>query len=318
MGLTGSDASPGAGDLVRALLDHLGAEQLDAARLPVDDDERRSWSYLPGERVGLALHLLPREAQQHVLRVVAAAVRPPAFAQVTAIMALEDVLDVSEGGSGRRHRGDYWITVFGLPGDDRWGWRFEGHHVSVNVSVVAGEVRAVPLFLGANPAMVVHGGAAVTRPLAREEDVARELLASLDPASLGTAVVDDHAPDDIVTRMRPSIEEADAAGLSWAAMGPDARRLLQSLTDVYLARLPAPVTAPTRSRLEAGGWERVHFQWRGSTERGEPHYYAVTGPRLLVEYDNTANGANHVHTVLRDPQGDFGADLLAEHYARHH
>lgn len=312
------EAGPGAGNLVRALLDHLGAEQVDAARLTVDDDERRSWSYLPGERVGLALHLLPREAQQHVLRVVAAALRPHAFAQVTAIMALEDVLDVSEGGSGRRHRGDYWITVFGMPGDDRWGWRFEGHHVSVNVSVVAGDVRAVPLFLGANPARVTHDGAAVTRPLAREEDVARDLLGALDPASLGTAVVERRAPDDIVTRMLPSIEDPEPSGLSAAAMEAPARRTLRRLIEVYLERVPAEVTAQTRARLDAGGWDEVHFQWRGSTERGEPHYYAVTGPRLLVEYDNTANGANHVHTVLRDPQGDFGADLLAEHYARHH
>jgi hypothetical protein len=312
------DTGPGAGDLVRALLVHLGEEEVAAARLPLDDDERRSWSYLPGERVGLALHVLPREAQQYVLRVVAAAVRPHTFAQVTAIMALEDVLDVSEGGSGRRHRGDYWFTVFGVPGDERWGWRFEGHHVSVNVSVVAGKVRAVPLFLGANPAMVAHDGAAVTRPLAREEDVARELLAALDPASLGIAVVDSLAPDDIVTRMRPSIEEPTPAGLSFAAMAAPARQLLQRLAGLYLERLTAAGTAQTRARLDAGGWEQVHFQWRGSTERGAPHYYAVTGPRLLVEYDNTANGANHVHTVLRDPQGDFGADLLAEHYARHH
>ena len=215
-----SPGDAGAGALVRVLLADLTADERGSAQLDVDDDERRSWSYLPGERVGVALHSLPRGTQQQVLRVVAAALRPPSFAQVAAVMALEDVLDVAEGGSGRRHRGDYWLTVFGRPGDQRWGWRFEGHHVSVNVTVVGGVVRAVPLFLGANPAAVTEDGATVTRPLGREEDAARDLLSALDPASRERAVVDARAPDDILTRMRPSVEEPGAAGLSCGGDDP--------------------------------------------------------------------------------------------------
>jgi len=303
---------------VEALLSGLDPTQTRLASRAFGNDERRTWSYLPGTREGLALHVLPRDLQQRVVRLLTAALRPHALAQVTAVMALEDVLDLAEGGSGRRHRGDYWVTVFGRPEDDRWGWRFEGHHVSVNVTLVDGSLRAVPQFLGANPAVVRHRGDVVSAPLGREEEVARAVLDALDLDARAMAVVSAEAPRDIRTTRRPRVDDPAPEGVGGAALDPPAMRCLQALVEVYLERLAEPLVAAQRTALDDGGWEQVHFQWRGSTGRGAPHYYAVSGPRLLVEYDNTQNDANHIHSVLRDPQGDFGADLLGEHYERHH
>lgn len=305
-------------DLAQSLLADLGPDRAGAASLPFEGSARRSWSYLPGQRDGLALHHMPRDCARQALVLVAESLQPHAFAQVAAVMALEDVLDLSESGGGRRHRGDYWVTVFGIPGDDSWGWRFEGHHVSINVTVVHSQVRAIPLFLGANPAAVRHAGHVVSRPLGREEDAARELLAALDARQLRRAVVSGEPPADIRTGRQERVEALEPQGVAAAELATEGRRLMHDLVETYLERLPDALSAPHRAALAGGAGDGIHFQWRGSLEPGRPHYYALTGPRLLVEYDNVGNDANHVHTVLRDPDGDFGSDLLALHYARHH
>lgn len=315
--MTTGDAAARQAEVVLTLLDALAAQHRAAAVRGVEDG-RTAWSYLPGRRDGVALNDLPREHQQDVLRLVATVLRQHAVAQVAAIMALEDVLDLAEGGTGRRHRGDYWLTVFGRPGDPAWGWRFEGHHVSVNITVAAGQVRAVPLFLGANPATVNHDDAVVLRPLGREEDLARELLSRLDRTARERAVVAEEAPDDIRTGRQSFVDGLPDEGLAGGDLAPDGREALRRLTDVYLHRLQPDLLAETVRRLDDGGWDELRFQWRGSTTVGEPHYYAVAGAGLLLEYDNTQNDANHVHSVLRLPRQDFGADLLAAHWARHH
>lgn len=313
---TGAAATQQA-EAVTSLLGGLSAPHRAAAVRAVDDG-RTVWSYLPGRRAGVALDDLSREHQQVVLRLVATVLRQHAVAQVAAIMALEDVLDLAEGASGRRHRGDYWLTVFGRPGDTAWGWRFEGHHVSVNITVAEGRVRAVPLFLGANPAVVRHEGAAVLRPLGREEDAARDLLACLDGPARKRAVVATEAPDDIRTGRQAFVDGLPDEGIPASDLPPDGRDALRRLADVYLHRLVPDLAAETVQRLDDGGRDELRFQWRGSTTVGKRHYYAVAGAGLLIEYDNTQNDANHVHSVLRLPGQDFGEDLLDAHWARHH
>jgi len=316
VGVTAADRLEAGVTGLLSLLDDASRAQ---ACLPFEDpeagagDERRHWSYLPGVRRGLALHEMSREQAQAALRLVAAALASHAFAALAAVLALEDVLDLSEGGSGRRHRGDYWVAVFGEPGADAWGWRFEGHHVSVNLSIVRGSVRAMPLFLGANPAVVRStAGAVVLRPLAEEEEAARGLLEALPASARRVALLSDEAPRDLLTERRPAVELPDAVGVAGAELPPDAAALLDRLLAVYLSRLRPDLVGAQVPAAEAS------FAWRGSLQRGAPHYYQLTAPGLLVEYDNTQNGANHIHSVVRDPRGDFGADLLAEHYRARH
>lgn len=299
-------------DAATDLLDHLEGDQRAAAMVPFDADERRGWAYWPADRPGLALHDLDRAGTKAVHRALAAVLPVPAFARAVTIMGLDEVLDRLEGYAGdRRHRDDYWVAVFGTPGDDRWAWRFEGHHVSLHVTVSAGQVRMTPLFLGANPAVVHDAGRVVTAPLAPEEDLGFELLHALTAGERAAAVVAGAAPSDIVTRNAPAVDASlAAAGVPIAGLAGPAAAAAEALLDCYLARFPAGVGRPDP--------DGARFAWAGADEPGHGHYYRIAGPRLLVELDNTQDGANHVHTVVRVPGGDFGDDVLAAHHRAHH
>ena len=271
-----------------------------AAALPFDDDRRTDWTYLPVPRHGAHLAALDQEQRLIVHALLQSALSTEAYAQVCSIVALEDVLDVIEGQGRNRHHGNYWVAVYGRPGEGRWGWSFEGHHVSVNLTIDGESVVPTPLFLGANPHEFV------IRPLAWEEDYARVLARSVP-----IAVIGDDPPDDILTTQAVGVSEEllHPLGVSGGDLRPDDRRYLEALVDLYAgrvrhARKPEVVD--------------VHFGWLGSVEHGRPHYYRVQGPSFLVEYDNTQNGANHSHTVWRTPGDDFGASLLRRHRTEDH
>ena len=289
-----------------ALLHTLDDEARPAAELPFDDAERRSWAYWPAPRRGVPLWSLDRHQTKAAHRLLAALLPVPAYARAVTIMGLDEVLDRLEGyRSDRRHRGDYWVTVFGVPGGEAWGVRFEGHHVSVHATVASGQLRLTPFFLGANPAVVRDGRETVVDPLGPEERLGFALLHALSAAERAEAVVSSRAPEDILTRNQATVDRLPAAeGVSLAGLSGGAASAARDLLDVYLGRFPDGSRQP--------GARQARFCWAGSTEPGAGHYYRLAGPRLLIELDNTQDGANHVHTVVRDPEGDFGADLLAD------
>jgi hypothetical protein len=282
-----------------------------------DEAARRRLEYRPRPRPGVALADLDPAARKAAHRLLATALSPPAYAQAMAIVALEEVLDRSEEWRRGRHSGDYWVAVFGDPArDDRWGWRVEGHHLSVSMTVVDDQVSPTPLFLGANPATVRHAGRPVSRPLGPEEDLARELLDALGPAGRAAAVVADSAPEDIISATRPvAPAPVEPLGVPRSRLAPTGRALLDQLVALYLDRLPPELAAREAARLDG---TELHFAWAGATGPGQRHYYRVQGDDLLIEYDNTADDGNHAHTVLRRPAGDFGADVLADHHAAAH
>ncbi|MCG8926497.1 DUF3500 domain-containing protein [Lentzea sp. CC55] len=291
----------------------LGGDQREQAiRAITDDDLRHRWAYTPGTRPGLALGDLRRDQRKAVHGMLATVLSPHAYAQVAAVMALEDVLDHREGGHRNRHSADYWTVLFGTPGSDEpWGWRVDGHHLSVNVVVADGHVSATPFFLGANPARVTYRGRVVSQPLKLEEELARELLDRMGPTARRLAVVSDTAPHDIRTGNAPRISPSEPVGVTPAQLGKPAGELLVDIVRFYLDRLAFELADEEYARVDP---ERLHFSWEGSLRRGEGHYYRIQGPELLIEYDNTANEANHIHTVLRRHSGDFGDDLLTAHY----
>ena len=305
-----------------AFLAGLDDQQRASANLPFTDDAaRRDWHYIPRSRGGLAFGEMTSKQEKLAHYLVQTGLSLHAYAQVAAIVALEDVLDAIEEQARGRTRTDYSTTVFGDPTtSDPWGWRFEGHHVSLNVTVVDGSVvSATPHFLGANPAEVGHAHASVLRPLAAEEDLARALLGALEPHHRESAVVNDVAPDDILTEARPRVTD-DAVpdeGVRFGELDGRAAELFEALLGTYIARLPDVLAARSGAKLESSLGD-IRFVWAGETGRRQPHYYRLHGPGVLIEYDNTQNDANHIHTVWRDPNGDFGDDLLAEHHARHH
>jgi hypothetical protein len=301
-----------------ALLASLDDRWRALAARPFADDAARRWiEYRPRPRPGACLADLDRTARKAAHRLLATGLSPHAYAQAMTIIALEEVLDRIEDWRRGRHSNDYWVTVFGDPvRDDRWGWRFEGHHISVTMTVRDGEVVPAPVFLGANPARVDYGGQPVTRPLAPEEEFGHALLAAVGRAGRAAAIVADRAPEDIRSGVAPRVARLiEPVGLASGSLAPPARAMLDRLVRLYLDRLPAPVAAREAARVAAG---ELHFAWEGPTTPGGRYYYRVQGDDLLIEYDNTGADANHAHTVLRRPYGDFGCDVLAAHHDAHH
>jgi hypothetical protein len=298
-----------------SLLGRLDEDQRALAARPFADDAARRWlEYRPRHRPGACLARLTPAAAKAAHRLLATGLSEHAYAQAMGIVALEEVLDAKERWQRGRHSGDYWVSVYGDPEDGQpWSWRFEGHHLSVTMTVAGQEVSPAPVFFGANPACVSYAGRPVSRPLGPEEDLVRALLDALAERDRLAAVVAPLAPADIRTATSPQASQGiEPLGVAASGLGPAARALLSQLAAAYLDRLPAELAGREAARLDGTD---LHFAWEGPLTPGARHYYRVQGGDLLIEYDTTDDG-NHVHTVLRRPRGDFGGDVLAAHYAR--
>ena len=316
--------------LTRAVGDWLATlrtDQRQRATFPFDDPDRFVWAFTPGERRGLALGDMDPFQQDAAIAIVGAAMSARGAREVGEIMALETILGEIERDEGRsnwsrRDPGLYWFAVFGEPtGPDPWMWRVGGHHVVVNRTVAGGVLIAgSPSFHGANPAVVPAGRSREgKRTLTGEETLARRLLEGLPTDARAAAVVDPVAPPEILTSNSARADPRDVPqGLRYADMDDAGRAGLEVLIRHYLGRAPDDVAAADWARAVADGLVETTFAWAGSAEPGRGHYYAIRGPRLLVEYDNTQNGANHIHAVWRDLANDWGEDLLAAHYRQSH
>jgi Protein of unknown function (DUF3500) len=298
------------------LLRGLDDDLLAATRYPFDDDAVRRWiEYRPRDRPGVSLADLDGRSRKAAHRLLATGLSPHAYAQAMTIIGLEEVLDRFEGWHRGRHSNDYRVVVFGDPErDERWGWRFEGHHISVTMTLVDDRVYPTPVFLGANPASVSYAGRPVVRPLAPEEDLARALLDAMGPHRRRDAIVSGSPPEDIRSEVSARAGTVEPYGVPATRLNPTARSVLDQLVAVYLSRLPEELAEELTGQEMSG----LHFAWEGSLRPGTGHYYRIQGPDLLIEYDNQQDDANHAHTVLRRPDSDFGGDVLAAHHTEAH
>jgi Protein of unknown function (DUF3500) len=366
-------------EAARTWLDTLDTKQRSIGRGAVpaedpEDNERRRWFYTPTDHGGLTLHQQRPAQQRAAMRLVSTGLSPAAYVTVATIMGLENVLDYTEGFMARfdrergRDPGMYYARIFGNPGPKGlWGWRFGGHHVSLNNLVADGAlVATTPCFLGANPATSPLLGGAVSRPLAQMEDLGRDLVRSLRPDLATRVILLPKAPSDFVTANRTDVTDGDRViplagiyrderfpdpveqakrqslrdaieevtelsgadqeavahsikpkGVPAAELDAEQREMLRALLATYLDRAPAGAS-PLHRYDDESALNAVHFAWAGPTVPGEPHYYRLQGPQLLIEWDNTQSHANHAHSVWRDPTSDFGLDILARHRAAHH
>jgi hypothetical protein len=302
-----------------AWLQSLDATQRAAAVFPIEDKERENWNYVPIARQGMKLGDMSDAQRTLARQLLATGLSQRGQLQVEAIIALENVLFAMEG-SARRNPQLYFFTVFGAPGSAApWGWRVEGHHLSINFTVAAGQVAVTPHFFGANPAEVrIDHPQKGRRALPAEEDVGRALMKSFDPAQQQVALIADKAPWEIITGNDRQVKPSEPAGLAYARMSPAQQEKFRALVQVYAGRLRSEIEAAEMQKIADAGWAGVHFAWAGGLERGDAHYYRIQGPAFLIEYDNIQNGANHIHTSWRNFDGDFGRDLLREHYQRDH
>jgi hypothetical protein len=300
-----------------ALLKTLDDQQRQFAQYAFGDDKARRWlEYRPNQRPGACIGELSPSARKAAHRLLATALSEHAFAQAMGIIALEEVLDREEDGQRGRHSGDYWVSVFGDPATEHpWGWRFEGHHVSVSMTLSGDQVSPAPVFFGANPARVSYAGRAVSRPLAPEEDLAQAVLDAMDPATRADAIVAADAPGDIHSATSPrAAARLEPLGVQASGLGPSAHAALDQLIALYLDRLRPELARLERARIVA---DELYFAWEGPLSSEARHYYRIQGDDLLIEYDTTDDG-NHAHSVLRRPHGDFGGDVLAAHLRYEH
>lgn len=289
----------------------------------LDNPERVNWHFIPRDRNGLPLSELTAEQHHLAMGLLGSALSHRGFLKATTIMSLEAVLkDLEKGRGPVRDAELYYFTLFGRP-DARqpWGWRFEGHHLSLNFTLVNDHmVQVTPSMFGSNPAEVREGPRRGLRVLGAEESLARQLLMALQPDQRRLAVISSEAPRDVLLVPGREAHRLEPLGLPASALNAQQRAMLQELIEEYLLRYRPDLVEADLASLAATDPSRVYFAWAGGDGVGQPHYYRVQTPQFILEYDNTQNEANHVHSLWRDLTNDFGRDLLREHYEQsaHH
>jgi hypothetical protein len=301
------------------LVDSLNGEQKGKALFRFDDPERTNWNFVPLQdnkkplRRGLRLDQMTGEQHSTTLTLLRAGTSPSGFVKAATIMSLEVLLrDLEKGGANVRHPGWYFLSIFGTPSQTgRWGWRIEGHHLSLNFVIDRGKVvAATPAFFGANPAHVMPGDASAQRTLPESEDLARELLAALDAGQRKLALQARQLPE--IEQGKPAPSVGSPVGLAAARMTEKQRDLLRRLVQAYADRMPAEVAAAEMDEVKRAGFDQVHFAFAQEKEKpGQPYTYRIQGPTFVIEFlniqpDSAGNPANHIHSAWRNLPGDFG------------
>ena len=303
-------------------LDSLSADQKARAMLPFDSEDRLRWHFIPNEmfpRKGLMIKDMNESQRRLAHDLLRTGLSARGYNKVTGIIELEDILRVIEaGGKIARNKEEYLFSVFGTPAaKGNWGWRVEGHHISLRFTVVDGAARghlaSSPMFLGTNPAEVRDGDKKGLRILGEEEDAARALILALSPEQQKQAIINAVAPNDIVTGNKNDISPLPDQGVTYASLRAEHQQQLMRVIEAYTSNMEADIAADRLAKIKAAGLDKIRFAWAGETAKGKRHYYMVQGPTFLIEFDNTQNNGNHVHSVWRDFNGDFGRDLLREH-----
>lgn len=301
------------------LLDSLSAEQKAKAVFAYDDKERTNWNFVPLQdndkkptRKGLRLEELTAQQKEAALALLQSGTSAEGYTKATTIMSLESILsELEKGGRIVRSPGWYFLTIFGTPSKTgKWGWRIEGHHLSLNFTLEGGKVvSSTPTFFGANPALVKDGPRKGLQVLKEAEDLAVDLFKSLDDAQKKVAFQDKQFGE--VDNKKPANAVGEAKGVAAAKMTDKQKQILTKLIESYATRLPADVAETELKQLRDAGIDKVHFAYAGGTEPGKPYTYRIQGPTFLVEFlnvqaDSAGNPANHIHSCWRNIKGDFG------------
>ena len=316
------ELDPAAASKVAAdkFLASLDPAQKSKAALPFTSEERENFRYTPRERAGLPLKEMAAPQREAAMALLDSAMSEKGKLKATQIMSLEGILAEIENNPLKRDPTKYYVAIFGTPGDPKgWGWRFEGHHLSVNLTFVAGKGIAVtPSFMGSNPGEVRQGAEKGLRVLAAEEDLARALATTLLAAGKTGVIFSEKAPAEILSFENRKATALDPGGVLSSDLTGTQRSALLTLLSEYTGRYRPEIAATDMAKIKAAGLEKIRFGWAGGTQPGDAYYYRIQGPTFLMEAANTQNNANHVHATWRDFTGDFGRDLLGEHFSGDH
>jgi hypothetical protein len=311
-------------DLAVKFLDSLDQSQRAKTQLPFDDLSRQEWHFVPASmwpRTGIQLNELKPDQKELFFNLLRGSLSEAGYSKTRRIIELENVLKEMGGDPVMRDPEKYAIAFYGDPAKDQlWAWTFEGHHISLNFTVFGQKVSMTPRFLGANPATIPQGKRKGERTLDKEEDLGLQLIGSMSAEQQQKAIFQKTAYAEIVTSNATEVSPLRPVGIMAKELNAEQQKVLQDLLHEYLSAMPEDLASARMQKLEKEEFDLIRFGWAGGTVMGEPHYYRIQGRTFLVEFDNTQNGANHIHTVWRDFNGDFGRDLLREHYLRadHH
>ena len=308
------------GEILSAASDFIASldtTQKQSALLQFDDEERGNWFFTPVDRKGVPYRAMDDNQRAAARRLVRLFLSADGFAKAEEVRSLESVLaEIEVNGRFDRDPELYFFSIFGRPDmETPWALRYEGHHLAFNWTFAGGAgIASTPQFLGSNPAEVRSGDRLGTRVLHREEDLARELVASLSAEQQAAAIMQVAVPRDILTGNEQAVEPLEDSGVAWGGLSAGQQgKLMELVREVAMVQAP-PLARARLENIEQAGREGIRFLWIGGMQRGAAHYYRVQGPTFLIEYDNTQNNANHIHLVWRDFEGDFGRDLIRMHY----
>ena len=304
----------------RNFLASLDADQKAVATFKMDDPERQNWHFVPLDRKGITLQALRPEQDHLAYALLNSVLSNEGFAKTATIMSQEKILFDMEKGSATRNPEKYYLAIFGEPGETgTWGWRWEGHHTSCNITISGGKVVGLtPSFMGTNPGEVKEGPRKGLRVLGEEEDLAAQLAKSLTEEQKKEAILPGETPKEVITGQERKVSALSPAGIASSKLDDTQRQLLWKIVEEYIGRFRPDLSIPVATKLANDGWEKLTFAWAGGMERGQPNYYRIQTPEFVFEYDNTQNNANHAHAVWRDFANDFGEDLLKKHYEAEH
>jgi hypothetical protein len=305
-------------------LDSLDGTQVSRLLMPFDDMSKKDWHYLPGQmwpRSGLTLGELTSDQKIAFSHMLQSFLSKSGYDKTQKIIELENILAELEGDPDLRDEEAYFIAIYGNPRTDSlWAWSFEGHHLSLNFTLSNGKLSIAPRFFGASPATIMEGSRTGERTLHREEDLAMELINSLSAQQKEEAIFQDVSFMDIVTTNATEVSPLRPVGIKAHNLNAKQKELLKLLLKEYLSSIPANLAIERERKINDEEFDEIRFGWAGAITQGQAHYYRIQGKSFLIEFDNTQNDSNHIHTVWRDFDGDFGRDLIREHYrtAKHH
>jgi hypothetical protein len=303
-------------------LNSLNEEQIEKTQFPFDNLSRNTWHFLPGTmwpRAGIQLHELNPNQKELFFELLRVYLSKSGYDKTMRIIDLERVLAELSGNIEFRDPEKYFVAFYGDPKkDDLWAWSFEGHHISLNFSILNDKISIAPRFMGANPAMIKEGERKGERTLANEEDYGFKFMNSLSDGQKQKAIFQESSFAQIVTSNSTEVGPLQPVGIKMQELRSDQQLMLFDLINEYISTMPIELANKRMNNLRSEEFDEIRFGWAGSTERGKSHYYRVQGKTFLIEFDNTQNNANHIHLVWRDFEGDFGRDLIKEHYQKTH
>lgn len=309
-------------DPIKDLLNSFNPEQKAKAIFDLDDPKKEEWHFFPStmfNREGLSIKEMNPSQKKLAHSVLKSLLSKSGYEKTVEIMELENVLRSFGQDTVMRDPEKYFISFYGDPmTDELWSMSFEGHHISLNFTISGEEVVASPRFFGANPAMIPEGPRKGERTLATEEDLGFDLINSMDSQQLEKAIFQEESFKDIVSGNLPEVNPMKPVGIKYSELNTDQQKQLIRIIDQYLSNMPGKLAIERRLKVMAEDLADLRFGWVGAKSLGVAHYYRIQAKTFLIEFDNSQNNANHIHTVWRDFEEDFGRDLIREHMARSH